>query len=149
MLWVMRWTLSIGLFFVIVIAGIALFMLPSPAGAPTVGQNAQKAGLIAVDTPRIGDAVSSPLVISGKARGTWYFEASFPVEIRDAGGALLAAAPAQAQSDWMTVEYVPFYVSLAFPPQPAGGAGTVTLKKDNPSGLPEHDDKLVIPVTFK
>ncbi len=102
---------------------------------------------IRVSSPQAGQAVSSPLVVAGEARGTWYFEASFPVKLLDADGRPLAVAPAQAQGDWMTEEFVPFQVSLAFDLPPTA-TGTLVLQKDNPSGLPENDDEIRLPVEF-
>jgi spore germination protein GerM len=49
--------------------------------------------------------------------------------------------------EWMTEEYVPFEATLSFNP-PQTETGTLILSKDNPSGLPEHDDELRIPVRF-
>lgn len=144
-----RWSIAIALAVVIVAAAAALIVLPGPAKAPTTGERAQKPDRISVDTPRIGDAIASPVNISGKARGNWYFEASFPVEVLDSQGSVIAQAPAQAQGEWMTAEFVPFYLQLAFPPQPSGSSGSIVLRKDNPSGLPENDEELVIPIVFR
>ena len=88
------------------------------------------------------------LRVTGKARGGWYFEASFPVQIKNASGTVIAEGPAQAQGEWMTQDYVPFKITLSFPAQAAGSKGTVVLRNDNPSGLPENDKSLEIPVTF-
>ena len=60
---------------------------------------------INVSSPLLNDFVQSPLKITGSARGTWYFEASFPVRIVDANGKELGVIPAQAKSDWMTTEF--------------------------------------------
>ena len=115
-----------------------------------IGNANEKADLIIADFPRPGDAISSPLVARGQARGNWYFEASFPVEVLDANGNRIGQGYAQAQGEWMTTDFVPFRsIEVSFPKQPAGSKGTVVLHKDNPSGLPEHDDQLTIPVTFK
>ncbi len=92
------------------------------------------------------DTVSSPLTITGEAAG-WYFEASFPVRLLDGNGNEIAVAPAQAQSDWMTANYVPFSVTLTFS-TPSTTTGTLVLEKDNPSGLPENDESIQIPVQF-
>lgn len=108
---------------------------------------ASKDHLIRVTGPKDGELVKSPLVVAGEARGNWYFEASFPVQLLDANGTELAILPAQAQGEWMTTEFVPFSVTLSFP-QPTTPTGTLVLKKDNPSGLPEYDDELRIPVRF-
>jgi hypothetical protein len=104
--------------------------------------------LIVVESPKPGDVVSSPLIISGKARGTWFFESTFPVKLLDAKGTVLAFGPASAQEDWMTAEFVPFKITLTFP-APSTDTGTIELHNDNPSGMPERDDLLVVPVVFK
>ncbi len=102
---------------------------------------------IRVTSPAPGEAVSSPLTVTGEARGTWYFEASFPAELQDANGKVLAQTPAQAKGDWMTDKFVPFSVTLIFP-KPATPTGTLILHRDNPSGLPQNEASVSIPVTF-
>lgn len=104
--------------------------------------------LIRVTQPSTNDVVSSPLNITGEARGTWYFEASFPVSIVDANGTLLGQHYATADGDWMTEEYVPFESELVFD-SPETETGTLILHKDNPSGLPENEDEVRIPVRFE
>lgn len=112
---------------------------PSTSGIPN---------LITVSSPTQGQRITSPITVTGQARGGWYFEASFPVEVRDASGKIIAQGPAQAQGEWMTNEFVPFRSTLTFPAQPAGSRGTVILRKDNPSGDPARDQSVTIPVTF-
>ncbi len=97
---------------------------------------------IALISPEL---IANGTVIEGRARGPWFFEASFPIELRDEKGALLTTAIAQAEGDWMTIEYVPFRATLHFPP-PASSKGTLVFKKDNPSGLPENDRSIERPV---
>ncbi|MDP3985905.1 MAG: Gmad2 immunoglobulin-like domain-containing protein, partial [Candidatus Veblenbacteria bacterium] len=112
-----------------------------------IGNEMEKQDLIRVENPRPNQVIASPLTERGEARGTWYFEASFPVRLLDANGTELAVAPAQAQGDWMTTEFVPFEVVLSFSP-PATPTGVLVLEKDNPSGLPENADSLLVPVRF-
>lgn len=107
----------------------------------------KKDDLIEIWSPTPNMTVSSPLTVEGQARGTWYFEASFPVRLLDADGTVLGTAVAQAQSDWMTTEYVPFTATVIFT-APKGETGTIVLQKDNPSGLPENDNELRIPIQF-
>jgi len=109
---------------------------------------AKKANLIRVFSPLPGARVTSPLKVTGEARGNWYFEASFPVKLLDANGNLLAVKPAQAGGDWMTENFVPFSVVLDFQ-KPSTASGTLVLEKDNPSGLPENDDSLRVPIRFR
>ncbi len=113
-----------------------------------IGNELEKTNLIKIDSPRPNAIVTSPLEITGQARGTWYFEASFPVKLLDANGAELAIIPAQAQGEWMTENFVPFEATLEFI-APTTATGTLILEKDNPSGLPEYADSLIVPVRFK
>ena len=157
--------LPIGILFVAIAAGVVLFMLPGKTEAPSDTQNTGQLGtttptgnegaiagipdLILVGTPTKHMPVTSPITITGSARGTWYFEASFPIELRDASGKIIAQHYAEAQSDWMTENFVPFKASLTYPAQPAGSTGTLVLKNDNPSGDPARDKKVEIPIVFQ
>lgn len=120
---------------------------PTPTETPTPRPENPLDDLIQVLTPHPEETVSSPLTITGKARGTWYFEASFPAILKDENGTILAQMPVQAQGDWMTEDFVPFSLSMTFS-EPTTATGTLILQKDNPSGLPENDEQLEIPVRF-
>lgn len=98
-------------------------------------------------TPLSNTQITSPLNVSGSAVGNWYFEASFPVILKDASGNVLAEASAQAQGDWMTTNSVPFIATLTWGTTTAT-SGVLILKKDNPSGLPENDNEVSFPVIF-
>jgi hypothetical protein len=112
--------------------------------------------LIQVSTPIPEQTIFSPLELSGQARGFWFFEATFPVSLVNWDGLIIGETYATAQGDWMTEEFVPFSASLEFTsPVFAGAAadhfsrrGTLFLHKDNPSGLPEYDNVLEVPVKF-
>ncbi len=114
-----------------------------------IGNIIEKTDLIRITDPQPNSVLISPLTIRGEARGTWYFEASFPVSLLDANGNKIPTEPGfiQAKSDWMTENFVPFEAVLTFT-KPTTATGTLILHKDNPSGLPEHDDQLLIPVRF-
>lgn len=103
--------------------------------------------LIEVTSPLSGK-VSSPVVVTGRARGNWYFEASFPVQVLDQDGTVLGTGIAQAQGEWMTTEFVPFRGEIIFT-KPKSKSGFLVFRKDNPSGLSEYDDSLNVPVTFE
>ncbi len=115
-----------------------------------INGSSDKSDLIQVFYPNPGDVVKSPLKIFGKARGSWFFEASFPVILKDMNGNVMSTGIAQADGDWMTTEFVDFTAELQY--QVATGTvvsiGELILKKDNPSGLPENDDSISIPVRF-
>lgn len=111
-------------------------------------QGAGKGNLIKVETPIPNTIIESPLVIKGEARGFWFFEATFPVKLLDENGNVIAQHYAQAKGEWMTEDFVPFEAELNFAISKTQ-KGTLVLKKDNPSGLPENEDELSIPVVLK
>jgi hypothetical protein len=103
---------------------------------------------IILTSPTANSLIKSPLHLEGRARGNWYFEASFPVKLYDANGKLLASSAAQAKSNWMTTDFVFFSADLTFQ-SPTTSTGTLVLEKDNPSGLPENAEERRIPVNFE
>jgi len=100
-----------------------------------------------VTAPVANQRVMSPLTVTGEARGSWYFEASFPVKLLDGNGNVLVQTHADAQGDWMTNEFVPFKAVLTFS-KPLTRTGTLVLEKDNPSDLPQNAASVTIPVQF-
>ena len=140
----MQKTISI-IIAVVALAAILWWFWPQNIVAPVITQTHPD---ITVTTPIANAVLTSPFTVSGKAKGTWYFEASFPLILQDANGKVLAQLPVQAQGDWMTTDFVPFSASIAFA-KPETATGVLILKNDNPSGLPENDKSISIPVTFK
>jgi len=112
-----------------------------------IGNELEKRDLIRLDSPRPNQTIKSPLQITGQARGYWFFEAVFPVNLL-VDGQVIAAGLAQAQEEWMTEDFVPFEVELIFA-KPEFGKGELILERDNPSGLPENADELRVPVVFE
>ncbi len=115
------------------------------------GESNELANLIVVNSPVFGETVGSPIVVTGEARGYWYFEASFPIEIVDSTGQIIGNGYATANEDWMTEDFVSFSASVEYAPLPglAGTQGKIILRKDNPSGLPENDASVEVPVLFE
>lgn len=120
----------------------------SVGGEAPAASDAADHEALRVSAPRRDALAMSPLVVTGEARGTWYFEATFPVTLLDAQGNSLANGYAQAQGEWMTEDFVPFRAELTFtPPAEATEAtGTLVLQKANPSDLPEHAAEVRVPV---
>ena len=100
-----------------------------------------------VTEPQPNAVVTSPLTVTGEARGTWYFEGSFPVQLLDERDSLIVMIPAQAEGEWMTTDFVPFSVTLNF--ETDAKTGTLVFMKDNPSGLPENAAEVRVPVRFE
>jgi len=153
---------------VIVVLIVFAFLWAQSAHAPNVEENSVtevdldtaedvpvvEHELIRVSAPVVDAQVSSPLRVTGVARGYWFFEASFPIVLVDWDGKIIAEHYATAESDWMTEDFVPFTANLDFvspyheeDPE-FMSHGTLILRRDNPSGLPENDGAIEIPVRF-
>src|SRR3989344_4642937 len=152
------WGLAMLLFIVILVLAYFLFAMPAPQpsdsnnGTPTttpvtvarVGTLSEKVVIVA---PAAGATVQSNFTVSGQAPGNWYFEASFPIEVRDMSGNQLLQLPAQAEGEWMTTELVAFSVSITV--SNYTGPALLILHRDNPSALPENDSSVTIPIVIQ
>ncbi|MBI2607360.1 MAG: hypothetical protein HYW51_00870 [Candidatus Doudnabacteria bacterium] len=119
----------------------------TPAGRTFVEETGVEPEVI-VDTPQIGELVTSPFTVAGRAKGYWFFEANLPVTLKDQTGNILVRQGFMTQDDWMTEDYVEFSDVLIFP-TPTTEFGALIIEKDNPSGLPEFDASFAVPVRFK
>lgn len=142
---------------VIILLG-GYFLYAGSAQAPTVLEGAPSGGtfsyinaskdLIVVDSPKPGETAGQVISVSGSARGYWFFEASFPIELQSIDGTVIAQGIAQAEGDWMTEEFVPFKSRIEIA-NPYFGDVIVVLKKDNPSGEPENDASVRFPLVIQ
>lgn len=115
----------------------------SQASSSAVSQQSQD---IVISSPAAGAAVTSPLTVTGEARGTWYFEGSFPIQVLDDQGTQIGMGIAQAEGEWMTGEFVPFTATVEF--TTTATQGSLVIEKDNPSGEPENAAQIIVPVQF-
>lgn len=115
-------------------------------GLPVVGTQATPNDIV-VESPKIGDTVGSPLEVTGRARGGWYFEASAPVMVIDTTGKVLGQGFVMAEGEWMTEEFVPFRGSISFDASNVEG-GAMIFMNDNPSGDESRAKYLAVPVFF-
>ena len=106
------------------------------------------ADLVVVTSPLPGATVPATFTVTGQARGTWYFEASFPLEVVSATGEQLVQMPVQAQGEWMTTNFVPFSAQVTLPAT-YKGAVKIILHNDNPSRLQENEKSLTIPIVIQ
>lgn len=100
-----------------------------------------------VFSPQPAQKITSPITIQGEARGLWFFEATFPVEIRDSAGSVLGYGVAHADTDWMTDNFVAFTAVIAFK-ETNETSGEIIFQNDNPSGDPARAVFYKIPVSF-
>jgi ABC-type cobalt transport system substrate-binding protein len=106
------------------------------------------ADIIQVELPYPGAVTGKEFTIIGKARGYWFFEASFPVELRSMDGNILGGGVATAVGDWMTEDFVPFTAEMQTPSAFIGPA-ILILKKDNPSGESQNEASVSFPITIE
>lgn len=132
---------------VLAIALIACFLVKSKT-TPPITQNPPIAHPdITVSNLSPNQTIDTPFVVTGMVKGAWFFEASFPVFMKDNVGNQLGFGLAGSPQDWMTVNQIPFSVTL--PATNYQGPGTVVFTKDNPSGEPQFDDSYTVPVVFQ
>lgn len=149
----MRWYYPLVVIALIVLAAFIYSGVNQPKILPLTPPITDANDSIMVFSPTKDEVITSPLVVTGKARGQWFFEASFPVVLVNWDGLIIAQGLAEARNDWMTNDYVLFKATLSFSnpttDQDFTHRGALILKKDNPSGLPENDAAIEIPVKFK
>jgi hypothetical protein len=104
-------------------------------------------GDIQVTNPKSGQTISSPVTLTGSARGNWFFEASAPVKIYDSNNKLLGSGTINADGEWMTTNFVPFSDTITFATS-STPTGKIVFEKDNPSGLPQNDKSYTVLVKF-
>ncbi len=114
----------------------------------TITYNNASTDNIVVELPSPGAVTGKDFTVMGKARGTWFFEASFPIEVLDKNGKHLTTGIAQASGEWMTTEFVSFHADIKVP-QSYMGPATLVLKKDNPSGILSKDASISFPITIE
>ncbi len=104
---------------------------------------------IVIYSPLESSVISSPLRVSGQARGSWFFEASAPIEVLDENGVSIGQKYITAEGDWMTTGFVPFTGEVSFVVPDGVSSGFVLFKKDNPSGESKFDESVSVPVRFR
>lgn len=108
-------------------------------------QNNSEHELIQVSFPASGEKVGGEINVTGIAKGGWYFEGEFPIELLTPEGEKLAGFPALAEGEWMREDFVPFSAKLKYPVNQETKAKLV-LHRNNPSDLREQDAQIEIPV---
>ena len=105
-------------------------------GSETFGDNSSD---ILITSPVEFAAVTSPLTITGEALSSWYYQASFSIDILDSDGHQIATGTTRATSNVVENTWVPFKSTLTFKvpssSRPTLAQGILYLHKDNPSHL--------------
>ena len=126
---------------------LTVLLLMSCAAPVTAPESKNINDRIKVISPQPYDEVGAKFTVTGKARGPFFFEASFPVEVELTNGELKSFY-ATAKGDWMTTDFVPFETEIDLSEFPAQDI-IVRLIRANPSDLPENDMQVDLPLTLK
>ena len=146
-----------GLFFVLLLSVVVMFFFLSPpqkkqtengATVSPVSDSGNMVDEIEITNPPIGGSVSSPFTVTGRARGSWFFEAEMPVTLFNGRGEVMVRGTARAQDEWMTEDFVPFEVTLLFD-MPTVADGFLLIERSNPSDDRSLDKSYMIPVSFQ
>jgi uncharacterized membrane protein YgcG len=123
-------------------AGNQYAVSPDYEVAPIVDNNS-----IIITTPKNGDQISVPIEIAGQAKGYWFNQGLFPVQIYDTERNLVATTYAIAMGDWTQPEaFVPFKAQIdSYDNAPQKKAGHIVFKKGNlVSGLADNEVLVVV-----
>lgn len=85
---------------------------------------------------------------TGVIKGGYFFEGNILVNVLGANKNVLKRGNAMATGEWMTAGPVNFGGSVDFSGLQKGPA-YIEIHNDNPSGLPEHDKSVLIPVVIE
>ena len=102
---------------------------------------------VVITYPKPYQVVTSPLVVKGKAKGTWFFEGELPITLYYGVGSDFVSTYVMAEGEWMTADYVDFELSIDFP-VPETNDGLLVIQKNNPSDMRELDDSFEVPLRF-
>ncbi len=129
--------------------GPAVTVTPTPVTATTTATSASSSAplsaSVAVASPASGASVERTFTVTGVAPNGWYYEAVFPIQVRDGDDNLIASGQGQAQSDWTVQGPVRFSATITIPDSYSGPANLILLR-DNPSGLPQNFDEVTLPI---
>jgi hypothetical protein len=165
------WATLIGVLAIVIIV-LAWFLLATPASAPTIQVTQQSSSTptasrqgppvssntptstppldtqVVVTTPAQNATVSHSFEIAGVAPNQWFYEAVFPIQVRDSDDNLIGTSQGKAQGDWTQPGLVTFTSQMTIDASYEGSANLILLK-DNPSGLPQDIDSVTIPIVIQ
>ena len=118
-----------------------------PVETPNTSPKPPLSAKVLVVFPKPNASVPKKFTVTGKAPGNWFFEASAPIQIRDSENSKIFQGTIKTEEDWMTTKLVPFSGEITV--SGYTGPATLVLLRDNPSGLPENDDSIEVPIVIQ
>lgn len=124
----------------------------SPSGSIGVGDSYQYVNAskndIFVTFPNPGGDVMSSVTVEGYARGSWYSEGVFPVEVKNVNGLTIGSGEGKANGEWITNDFVPFTAQIALRALYSGPAMVIISKGTQEVGAPS-DASLSFPISIQ
>lgn len=138
---------------IIVVLAWILFTTPVPTTPATGSTSSPQTAAplhaqVTVTTPTANATLSHSFEVAGTAPNQWFNEAVFPIQVRDPNDNLIGASQGQAQGDWTQPGLVTFTSHMTVDSTYEGPANLILLK-DNPSGLPQNDDSVTVPIVIQ
>ena len=107
----------------------------------------QKGVMITLEN--FNNTMSCPLIIKGSVSGVWFFEAGFTVQLVSDQGTVATFLARAIEDNWMTEQPVNFLAEYDCAQCPENTNLELRLQKSNPSGLPDFDDYISLPISLK
>ena len=119
--------------------------VPSPT--PTTNESINTSSEIIITEPATTSAIKSPVTIKGTAPKSWTFEGVLTVLVEDIQHKTIAGGPVYIKEITGSDNRVSFESTVPFSTKNV--SGFITIKNDNPSGLPENNKSFSLPIQFK
>lgn len=118
---------------------------PLPTSPPQI---TKAIGEPVVTSPQPNTTISSPLIVNGRAPGSWFFEGQLTIKLTDANHKPITQSIGRevTPGSWTSTTMVDFQGKLTF--STSAKKGLLIIENDNPSGLPENQKSYEIPVNF-
>lgn len=126
---------------------VTFFYFRNGKTAQTIVPSKIETSEIKVESPLSGEKITSPLRVTGKARGSWFFEGIFAGVLLDGNRKTVGVGIMKAEGDWMTENFVKFSGEIPYSGQGTEN-GILLLRSDNPSGQPANQKEIKIPIKF-
>jgi len=118
---------------------------------PILDAPAEVTPIIEITAPKENALVTSPLRVSGTARGYWFFEATAPVDVYNEGATIIGQGYITATESWMTEDFVPFEGTITYETEliKTGEPITLVFNRANPSGIPDNAESVSVSVVVE